>query len=684
MIKKAIMFAIIIFGTSLAYSGQQTSPLLPESTLRAVAEELSGVIAKRNLEYLSRYHRQRGSREFLAAAEHIAEQLRLYGLSEVKILEFPADGKTFYGTQRARLAWDAEFAELWELKRSGKDWVPSHRLASWDAMPITLAEDSESANLEAELVDVGKGTSESDYAGKKINGKLVLVSSQPRAVETLAIERHGAVGIISYAQNQRTAWWREDENLVRWGHLNSFSENPTFAFMVSLKQARSFQERLVAGETVRLHAIVRAGKHSGFYNVVTATIPGADPVLQTEEIAFSCHLDHQLPGANDNASGSVTILEVARTLSKLIKEGKIARPARTLRFIWPPEIEGTLALLNSQPEFAARIKAVIHMDMVGGGPETKSIFHITRGPASLPSVIYDVAGTFAEFVNRQSDAFASGKSVEFPLISPEGGKEALQAELVDFKQGSDHHVYNEGSFGIPAIYLNDWPDRYIHTNFDTPSNIDPTKLKRAAFIGGATGYFLANLSSHQAPSLWRMIRSQCLRRTATMLGRREGLPPEEADNLTRFHYWYEHEIFRSMESFFEISTHLKTEAEAFFASLEKLIGQAAPPIRGKGDGTIVFLRNPSIKGPVRVYGGYNYFDAHYVKEQNSSIRLTQFQGARGAGRDYAYEVLNFVNGRRTVQEIRDAVSAEYGPIPLELVLEYLKALESIEIITIGS
>ena len=138
MIKKAIMFAIIIFGTSLAYSGQQTSPLLPESTLRAVAEELSGVIAKRNLEYLSRYHRQRGSREFLAAAEHIAEQLRLYGLSEVKILEFPADGRTFYGTQRARLAWDAEFAELWELKRSGKDWVLSQRLASWDATPFPL------------------------------------------------------------------------------------------------------------------------------------------------------------------------------------------------------------------------------------------------------------------------------------------------------------------------------------------------------------------------------------------------------------------------------------------------------------------------------------------------------------------------------------------------------------------
>ena len=75
-------------------------------------------------------------------------------------------------------------------------------------------------------------------------------------------------------------------------------------------------------------------------------IPGADPKLKEEEIAFSCHLDHQTAGANDNASGCVTILEVARTLQKLIAEGKLARPARTIRFIWPPEIEGTLVLLT--------------------------------------------------------------------------------------------------------------------------------------------------------------------------------------------------------------------------------------------------------------------------------------------------------------------------------------------------
>src|SRR5205807_2754767 len=111
--------------------------------------------------------------------------------------------------------------------------------------------------------------------------------------------------------------------------------------------------------------------------------------------------------------------EVARTLQKLIKEGKLAPPLRTIRFIWPPEIEGTETLLNAKPEFAQRIKAVIHMDMVGGGPVTKAIFHVTRGPMSLPSFVHDVAGAFADFVNREAEKFAQTGSGGYPPTSPE-------------------------------------------------------------------------------------------------------------------------------------------------------------------------------------------------------------------------------------------------------------------------
>src|SRR5579859_4381381 len=90
----------------------QKPPLLPEKDVASLANELSGETAKRNLEVIATFHRQRGSRGFHAAAELVAERARAYGLSDVQILEFPADGKIFYGTQRSRPAWDAEFAEL--------------------------------------------------------------------------------------------------------------------------------------------------------------------------------------------------------------------------------------------------------------------------------------------------------------------------------------------------------------------------------------------------------------------------------------------------------------------------------------------------------------------------------------------------------------------------------------------
>ena len=343
-----------------------------------------------------------------------------YGLTDAQILQFPADGKIYYGTQRSRPPWDAEFAELWELVNN----QPTIKISSYEAEPVTLAEDSESAGVTATLIDVGNGTKESDYAGKNVKGQIVLVAAQPGAVQDIAVGKFGAAGIISYAQNQKTAWSGEDENLIRWGHLESFSPNKTFAFMFSLKTAREYQARLAAGEKIQLHATVKAGQHPGFTELVTATIPGADPQLKNEEIAFSCHLDHQRPGANDNASGCVTILEVARTLQRLISEGKLERPARTLRFIWPPEIEGTLTLLNAKPEFAQRIKAVIHMDMVGGNQNTKSVFHVTRGPMSLPSFVHDVAWAFGNFVNEQSYNFAAGLPAQYPLVAPEGGKRA--------------------------------------------------------------------------------------------------------------------------------------------------------------------------------------------------------------------------------------------------------------------
>ena len=709
-----LIAALFLSGGIATGAWAQKPPLLPEKDVAALANELSGETAKRNLEGIARFHRQRGSQGFHAAAELVAERLRAYGLNDVAILQLPADGKIFYGTQRSRPVWDAEFAELWERNirpercdeakiqmevdqkllansegdvdgkardRSKQAFENCRqmvelgvRLASYEAEPTVLAEESERADVTGELLDVGEGTKESDYAGKDVKGRIVLVSAQPGAVQDLAVGKYGAVGIVSYAQNQKTAWWGEDENLIRWGHLETFSPNKTFAFMVSLKTARGFKERLARGERIALHAVVKAGQHPGNYEVVTATIPGADPKLKEEEIAFSCHLDHQRPGANDNASGCVTILEVARTLQKLIGEGKLAHPARTIRFIFPPEIEGTLTLLNAKPEFAKRIKVAIHMDMVGGGPETKAVFHVTRGPMSLPSFVHDVAWAFAEWVNEESYQFAATGKADYTMVAPEGGKEPLRAEYSAYTMGSDHDVYQDSSFGIPAIYLNDWPDRYIHTNFDSAANIDPTKLKRAAFIGAASGYFLLGMDEDSAKSVLMAIDLDRLLRANSTGLKAAQLPESEASNLIRQYLNSEIDRFHSVKQLVPKSITLSELSFERFFPIQTLAQRAAPPTPAKGNGLLKFKRRPEPKGPLAVFG-YDYFADHAKAAGVATPQLLSYDGLWGSGEEYAYEVLNFADGKRNAQEIRDAVSSEYGPVPLELVVEYLNALE---------
>jgi aminopeptidase YwaD len=626
---RAIAVTLTLALTTIAQA--QELPFLSDAEVSAFAGEVSGEAAMRTLEGFSRHHRMRGSRGFRAAADQIVAELKRYGLTDAHIESLPADGTVFYGTQRSRPAWNAEFAELWELDSSGAKLI---RIASWDAAPITLAQDSASGEVTTELVDIGAGTTDAHYEGKDVKGKIVLTSSQPEAVAAQAVVKRGAAGIVSYAQNQRTAWWGEDENLIRWGHLGTFTDYKTFAFMVSLKGGRALSQRLSRGETIRLHALVRSGQEKGSYDLATATIRGTEH--PDEEIVFSCHLDHPRPGANDNASGCAAILEVARTLSKLIDEKRLAPPRRTIRFVWPPEIEGTLALLNGRPEIASRIKAALHLDMVGGGPATKAIFHVTRGPASQPSFVHDVAATVGALVNEQTATYAMTGAARWPLVAPTGGKEPLRAAFVPLTLGSDHQVYGDSSFAIPAIYLNDWPDRYIHTNFDLPANIDPTKLERAAFIAGVSGYVLSRISGDDIPALNQMLDAFALERRAAAMRRKDA-------NVLRFAEWYDREAKESVHRFF---------------------GATVPVSLAKAD---TYRRNPKIKGPMSAFG-YDYFDARY---KGPAIKLNG---------EYRFEALNLVNGQRTAQDIRDALSAIYEPVPLEDVVQYLDALASIDVI----
>ena len=654
----AFAIAFLAAAASAQVRPSQAPPLLPSALGEAIGAEVSGSMALRTVRTLSQHHRMRGSTGYRAAAEAIRDRLRDYGLSNVEIISLPADGRIFYGTQRSRPGWNANSAELWEQRRDGERWVDAVRIASWAEQPISLAQDSVSGRAEAELVDVGAGTSEADYANREVRGRLVLTSSQPEAVQDLAIAR-GAVGIVSWAQNQRTAWWGEDRSLVRWGHLQTFGDTQTFAFMVSPARALAWQDRLRRGETVRLRAEVDAGRTPSAYLIPTATIPGR---RADREIVYSCHLDHPSPGANDNASGCAGVLEVARTLQRLVASGALPRPERTIRFLWPCEIECTIALLNARPEFARRTLATIHLDMIGGRRETTgSILRVHGSPPSLPSFVSDVGFAFGNYVNAQSLAFASTGRAHMPLVDPQGGRDALQAEIGGFNMGSDHQVWAEGSYRVPVIYIADWPDRYIHTQRDVPDNLDPTKMRRAIFIAAASGYFLANLraSPEEAGALRQEISLQEAR-SSVARARRGGVSASAAE--------------------------LRQRSEIATAAIEESLGRfGIDPLNLVVRGSPLPESGPVYRrvlreGPMDGFG-YSWFDDRLARAGLTRPRLLARQ-PDGEGPSFGYEALNLVDGRRSLSEIRDDLAATIGDAPIEEVREYLDVLVRLGVLAV--
>ena len=158
-----------------------------------------------------------------------------------------------------------------------------------------------------------RGTERRDYDGKDVRGKLVLCDATPSACHRQAVEEPAPPGWSATTRTRCSAWWRDDQDLIRWGHLDSRGRRNTFAIMISA--ARSALAAAAAGRAAKritLHAVVRGAQRRlrSPHETLVATIPGSDPPPAT--IVFSCHLDHEKPGANDNASGCAANLEIAR------------------------------------------------------------------------------------------------------------------------------------------------------------------------------------------------------------------------------------------------------------------------------------------------------------------------------------------------------------------------------------
>ncbi|HEY7922593.1 MAG TPA: hypothetical protein VII62_05380, partial [Vicinamibacteria bacterium] len=218
----------------------QSSPFLPDARLRALVNEISGDRSYEHVRQLSHFHRTGGSRDFFAAAEYLRGAAAAAGLEDVALIRQPWDGH----------GWSCRSGEAWLL-----DPQPL-KLADYGEVAVGIADHSRTTHATAELVDVGAGTSEKDYAGREVKGRIVLASGSLATVVREAVWKRGALGIVSSMTNRPDAIDAPDQ--VAWGQLPYEAKSVEgvkdgtpggFAVMVSPRRGLALQKQLAAAGT---------------------------------------------------------------------------------------------------------------------------------------------------------------------------------------------------------------------------------------------------------------------------------------------------------------------------------------------------------------------------------------------------------------------------------------------------
>ena len=157
--------------------------------------------------------------------------------------------------------------------------------------------------------------------------------------------------------------------------------------------------------SLKANGLEPAGEQQTFYQSlrdgcrnVIARIPGGDPQLKNEVVILSAHYDHVgygtkrnsngpigavHNGADDNASGVATLLEIAEALQTYRGRGSIRRTV--LLIFWDGEEQGlwgSTHWLGAMPFEPSNIRLMVNVDMVGRLRENLQLF----GTRTMPGL----------------------------------------------------------------------------------------------------------------------------------------------------------------------------------------------------------------------------------------------------------------------------------------------------------
>ena len=459
--------------------------LLSHEQMTAIINEVSGERALHNVLEQVPYQFVRPPSEYqvhFREAEAVAKLAKEYGFSNVVIEDYPT-GQTYQPV----------VGELWTTSPK------SVKLYDLHDIPEALASTNANGDISGDLVSVGQGTAQ-DFEGKDVKGKFVLslapsglAAIYNRAADAGAI---GVVGISAIGPGDRAVDYPTE---IVWTTVNA--KPGTAAWAVSPKVARELETQLNRGQKVTIRSITKSEQVPNKQELVHAEIPGDGST--TQEVAIGGHLfeSYIKQGANDDNSGCALTLEVGRAYIKLIAEGKLPRPKRTINFQWVQEISGTNAWFNAHPEKAKVIIGDFNYDMEAIRlTQSRSFWVLQRTPDTFPSYINDISQSMMEYIadiSRERVRYrANGYGPSQAVESPNGSTDAFYIKIDKHYGSSDHVTYMQ--HGIPAVIIATWPDMWYHSSQDTPDKEDPTQYKRAAAVAAGSVIALATGTDEEA------------------------------------------------------------------------------------------------------------------------------------------------------------------------------------------
>jgi hypothetical protein len=251
------------------------------------------------------------------------------------------------------------------------------------------------------------------------------------------------------------------------------------------QSATTFSVKQLSGAQLHVHARIQPVETNSAPNVV-GILEGSDPVLKNEYVIFSAHMDHVgvagprgsggcraqgadsiCNGADDDASGTVAVVEIAEAFA-----GLNPRPKRSLIFLNVSGEEkglwGSEYFSNHPAVPISSIVADLNIDMVGRNWKD-TIVAIGKEHSDLGATLNRVGAAHPELNMRPIDDIWPQES---------------------FYTRSDH--YNFARKGVPILFFFNGVHDDYHRVSDSPEKIDAEKESRVARLIFYLGLDVAN------------------------------------------------------------------------------------------------------------------------------------------------------------------------------------------------